>query len=189
MSYGYGTDSVRTVAAGDWRQGRRRPLRQLSGPPRLPLPLFVTFRSPEGMAQHLERLREKETFSQLFDRLDSQKRAAQVRVASGCLREWRRNARAVQREILWRKLLAQVHAALSADSATNRCEQALTATTCPPNPVWSLCNGGEAASCAGDGGRGCPSRASRRDARRSGRSTSGGRLLRRLFSILRPIRS
>ena len=87
------------------RGENRRPLRRLSGPPRVALPLFITFRSPEGLAEYVERLREKESFSQLFDRLESEKRYGRVRIAESVLREQRRNARRVEREILWRKLL------------------------------------------------------------------------------------
>lgn len=87
------------------RGENRKPLRRLSGPPRRPLPLFITFRSPEGLAEYVERLREKETFGQLFDRLEREKRYRRARVSDAALSEVRRNARRVQRDILWRKLL------------------------------------------------------------------------------------
>ena len=50
-------------------------------------------------------MREKETFGQLFDRLEREKRHRRVRIAESALRELHSNARRVQREILWRKLL------------------------------------------------------------------------------------
>ena len=87
------------------RGENRNLLRRLSGPPRRLLPLFITFRNPEDLARYVDSLREKETFSQLFDRLESEKRHRLVQIANSALRELGRNARRIQREILWRKLL------------------------------------------------------------------------------------
>ena len=87
------------------RGENRRPLRPLSWPPRVSFTTMPHFRSPEDLVRYLEGVREKETFRQLFDRLEREKRDRRVRIAESARRELRRNARRVQREILWRKLL------------------------------------------------------------------------------------
>ena len=88
------------------RGENRRPLRPLSRPPRVSFTTMPHFRSPEDLVRYLEGVREKESFAQLFDRIEREKRDRRVRIAEAARRELRRNARRVQREILWRKLPA-----------------------------------------------------------------------------------